>query len=168
MIDFLSILGSHLGSKTEPERVHKGLLAQVGLPGGPRGSPGVDVWWISITFCEHCGVFMVAFWEWFRACGLVFLQCFFMCWFSFQHGMSALSWHQMQLLFSMFDVVEAAPQARPKTTWRACNCSKTHGTIDLIAVTLMPSWCIIAWSTLTISSVLTQSLGIRFAQCSNI
>ena len=26
----------------EPDRVHKGLLSQVGSPGGPRGSPGVD------------------------------------------------------------------------------------------------------------------------------
>ena len=36
------MLGSHLGSKMEPQRVHKGLLSQVGSPGGPRGSPGVD------------------------------------------------------------------------------------------------------------------------------
>ena len=42
MTDFSSFLGSPLGSKMEPERVHKGLLSQVGSPGSPRGSPGVD------------------------------------------------------------------------------------------------------------------------------
>ena len=39
---FSSIWGSHLGSQTEPERVHKGFLSHIGSPGGPRGSPGVD------------------------------------------------------------------------------------------------------------------------------
>ena len=35
-------------------------------------------------------------------------------------------------------MVKAAPQARLKTTRRGCICAKAYGTIDLIAVTLMP------------------------------
>ena len=49
----------------------------------------------------------------------------------------------------LLNVVKAAPQARPKTTWRACI---AHGQIDLIAVTLMPSWWMSAGSIVTSSS----------------
>ena len=69
-----------------------------------------------MIFGAMLGVFLVTFCEGFRAFGLVLGLCFFMCWFSFQHCISAPLRHQLQLLFSMFDVVEAAPQARPKTT----------------------------------------------------
>ena len=54
-VDFLSILGS----KMESDRVHKGLLSQVGSPGGPRGSPGVDFGRILGDFGESFGVFLV-------------------------------------------------------------------------------------------------------------
>ena len=53
MTDFSSFLGSPLGSKMEPERVHKGLLSQVGSSGGPRGSPGVDFGRILIDFGSY-------------------------------------------------------------------------------------------------------------------
>ena len=68
MIDFSSIWGSRLGLKTEPERVDKGLLAQVGSPGGPRGSPGVAVGRNFDHFWTYFGVFLVTFSEGFHAC----------------------------------------------------------------------------------------------------
>ena len=68
MIDLLSIVGSHVGSKMEPDRVHIGLLSQVGSPGGPRGSPGVDFGRIFDDFWTYFGVFLVTFSEGFRTC----------------------------------------------------------------------------------------------------
>ena len=41
-------------------RVHKGLLSQVGSPGGPRGSPGVDFGRIFDDFLSYF-VLIVAF-----------------------------------------------------------------------------------------------------------
>ena len=42
----------------EPDRVHKGLLSQVGSPGGLKGSPGVDFERIFDDFLElFCRVF---------------------------------------------------------------------------------------------------------------
>ena len=78
LVDFSSIWGSHLGSKTEPERVHKGLLAQVGSPGGPRGSPGVDFERIFDDFGSYFGVFLVTFSEGFRVHSLIVSHGFLM------------------------------------------------------------------------------------------
>ena len=72
MIDFWSILGSLLGSKMEPDRVHKGYIKGSCLKqdrhGGPRGSPGVDVDRIFDYFWTYFGVFLVTFSEGFRVC----------------------------------------------------------------------------------------------------
>ena len=61
MTDFGSFWGSHLGSKMEPDRVHKGLLSQVGSPGGLRGSPGVDFGRIFDDFWSYVEVFFCHF-----------------------------------------------------------------------------------------------------------
>ena len=55
----------------EPDRVHKGLLSQVGSPGGPRGSPGVDFGRMFDDFWEPLCVFLATCCEGFRVCGLV-------------------------------------------------------------------------------------------------
>ena len=65
------MLGSLFGSKTEPDRVHKGLLAQVGSPGGPRGSPGVDFGRIFGERWSYFDMFLITFSEGFRTCSLM-------------------------------------------------------------------------------------------------
>ena len=62
----------------EPDRVHKGLLSQVGSPGGPRGSPGVDFERIFDDFWSYFGVFLVTFSEGFRTCSLIVSHGFLM------------------------------------------------------------------------------------------
>ena len=160
MISFWSILGSLLGFKMDPERVHKGLLAQVGLPGGPRGSPGADferifdhfetyfgmIFWrfldlyqCSDSLCSKClllrfggygGIYhcvaatlLNMIWVW--SCTLFVilwmqfgtLAGFLMRLLSFQNGI--LTWLQRRIAVAVLNVLDA-PQARPKTTWRAC------------------------------------------------
>ena len=58
--------------------VHKGLLAQVGLLGGPRGSPRVDFGTIFDDVWEPFGVCLVTFCEGFRACSLMVSHGFLM------------------------------------------------------------------------------------------
>ena len=67
-----------MGSKTEPERVHKGLLAQVGSPGVPRGSTGVDFERIFDDFGSYFGVSLVTFSEDFRVHSLIVSHGFLM------------------------------------------------------------------------------------------
>ena len=47
----------------EPDRVHKGFLSQVGSPGGPRGSPGVDFERIFDDVWTSFGMFLITFSE---------------------------------------------------------------------------------------------------------
>ena len=71
------MLGSLLGSKTEPERVHKGTLVQVGVPEGPRArfwkdfGPILELFWddfskvfgrISMLGLIAFNVFALMFW----------------------------------------------------------------------------------------------------------
>ena len=44
----------------EPDRVHIGLLSQVGSPGGPRGFPGVDFGRV-VDYCWSYFVLIFAF-----------------------------------------------------------------------------------------------------------
>ena len=62
----------------EADRVHKGLLSQVGSPGGPRGSPGVDFGRIFDDFWSYFGVFLVTFSEGFRVHSLIVSHGFLM------------------------------------------------------------------------------------------
>ena len=76
----------------EPHRAHKGVLAQVGSPGGPRGSPGVDFERIFDDFGSYVGVFLVTFSEGFRTCSLIVSYGFLM----FLILMSAWLLHRFQ------------------------------------------------------------------------
>ena len=64
---FLIDFGVPLGSKMEPKIDQKLVIFQVGVPEGPRGSPGVDFGRIFDDFWSYFGVFLVTFSEGFRA-----------------------------------------------------------------------------------------------------
>ena len=64
LIDF----GVPFGSKMEPKIDQKSIIFQVGVPEGPRGSPGVDFERIFDDFCSYFGMFLVTFSEGFRVC----------------------------------------------------------------------------------------------------
>ena len=102
----------HLGSKMEPDRVHKGLLSQVGSPGGPRGSPGVNSGRNFDDFWSYSDVFWVTLSEGFRVCSLIVSHGLLM----FLVLMSTWLLHRFQFFPELFSVVKAAPQARLKTT----------------------------------------------------
>ena len=67
LIDFGVPFGVEIKAKIGTFRVHIGPLAQVGSPGGPRGSPGVDFGRIFDDFWSYFEVFLVTFSEGFRA-----------------------------------------------------------------------------------------------------